>query len=273
MRGVRSFALVALLMLGLLALPSTPAPAADRPTGPLALADGAYFGAFENPDRTDGVAGSQAEVTQFEADRPHDRHRQPLLQLEPADTDRRGVLGRRERPYPDGHMGSPGHPPDQVRFARLLDPRTGGAATGPRRTGLPAVLSRDGRRLPAGDRPLTGRTSSTPGAGSTGSFSRRAQPTSYGSGARLPGSSSSRARGRLTTTLGTPTSTGSPPMDTRGIRVVPDRTGAPSSRSSGPSTTGPSRRGSRSCSPRSACRRTPLIPIGRPSGSRPCTTS
>jgi len=57
-----------ILTLGLLGLPATPAPAADRPTGPLALAAGSYFGAFENPDRNDGVAGSQSEVTQFEAD-------------------------------------------------------------------------------------------------------------------------------------------------------------------------------------------------------------
>jgi hypothetical protein len=44
------------------------ADAAARPTGPLSLAVGSYFGAFENRDRTDGVAGSQAEVTAFEND-------------------------------------------------------------------------------------------------------------------------------------------------------------------------------------------------------------
>ncbi len=67
-RGTRSGAVVlSLATCALLGAPPT-AGAATRPTGPLALASGSYFGAFENPDRTDTVAGSEAEVTRFESD-------------------------------------------------------------------------------------------------------------------------------------------------------------------------------------------------------------
>ncbi len=57
-----------LCVIGVQALPAAPSSAATRPTGPLALPAGAYFGAFENPDRVDGVAGSEAEIQQLESD-------------------------------------------------------------------------------------------------------------------------------------------------------------------------------------------------------------
>ena len=41
---------------------------AARPTGPYALATGAYFGAFVNPNRTDGLSGSVSEVSALERD-------------------------------------------------------------------------------------------------------------------------------------------------------------------------------------------------------------
>jgi endoglucanase len=58
--------LAALIATALQPVLGGPAAAAVRPTGPLSLASGAYLGAFENPNRNDGTAGSQAEVTTLE---------------------------------------------------------------------------------------------------------------------------------------------------------------------------------------------------------------
>jgi hypothetical protein len=58
-------AIAATLVAGLV---TVPAGAATRPGGPLALASGAYFGSYTNPNPSDGVQGGQAEILAREAD-------------------------------------------------------------------------------------------------------------------------------------------------------------------------------------------------------------
>lgn len=53
---------VAALATAGLALTATPARAVTRPTGPLALSSGAYFGGLINPNRSD-PSSTPAEVT------------------------------------------------------------------------------------------------------------------------------------------------------------------------------------------------------------------
>jgi hypothetical protein len=68
-RTVRRHGWHALLMVTIVAtLAPIPAQGSGRPGGPLTLSAGAYFGGFENPDRTDGVGGSQVEVERLESE-------------------------------------------------------------------------------------------------------------------------------------------------------------------------------------------------------------